>query len=214
MPFSQDNCPNKAYHGCHKEGPFLCSRTGELRLALGIQHPVTYVPVVPEPAPTTQNSQATTPAQSPQQSPEEVEEDTAASLPTPSTQATSPLPSKIDSDWQEVCSTQPRWETWWGSGKPQLLRKTTRDDDNACSCSCSPSQSQKKWRWGFFRLLLADKTAVLLCPLYHPQWQNSVPLSFLTEQQLDTIMATHSCQNAIIVEKLRLEPASVKTSLY
>ena len=53
----------------------------------------------------------------------------------------------------------------------------------------------------FFRLLLADKTAVLLCPLYRPQWQHSAPLSFLTDQ-LDTIMATHSCQHAIIVGDL------------
>ncbi|XP_045137182.1 uncharacterized protein LOC123519742 [Portunus trituberculatus] len=53
----------------------------------------------------------------------------------------------------------------------------------------------------FFRLLLADRTAVLLCPLYRPQWQQGAPLSFLTDQ-LDTIMATHSCQNTIIVGDL------------
>lgn len=45
-----------------------------------------------------------------------------------------------------------------------------------------------------FFCLLAEKTTVLLCPLYQPQWQNSAPLSFLTDE-LDTIMATHSCQN-------------------
>ena len=49
----------------------------------------------------------------------------------------------------------------------------------------------------FFRLLLHDKTAVLFCPLYRPQWQHSAPLTFLTDQ-LDTIMSTHSCQHVII----------------
>ena len=53
----------------------------------------------------------------------------------------------------------------------------------------------------FFRLLLADRTSVLLCPLYRPQWQHSAPLSFLTDQ-LDTIMAAHTCQNVMIVGDL------------
>ena len=43
----------------------------------------------------------------------------------------------------------------------------------------------------FFRLLLTDKTAVLLCALYRP----------LTSQ-LDAIMAIHDCQNAVIVGDL------------
>ena len=50
----------------------------------------------------------------------------------------------------------------------------------------------------FFRLLLADKSAVLLCALYRPQWHGSAPLTYLTEQ-LDTIMATHDCQNTVIL---------------
>ena len=53
----------------------------------------------------------------------------------------------------------------------------------------------------FFRLLLADSTAVLLCILYRPQWQGSAPLTFLTEH-LDDIMATHDCQNTVIVGDL------------
>ena len=53
----------------------------------------------------------------------------------------------------------------------------------------------------FFRLLLDDNTAVLLVALYRPQWQGSAPLTFLTEQ-LDTIMATHDCQNTVIVGDL------------
>lgn len=39
---------------------------------------------------------------------------------------------------------------------------------------------------------------MLICPLQRPQWQNSIQFSFLT-YHLDTIMATHYCQNAIIV---------------
>ena len=53
----------------------------------------------------------------------------------------------------------------------------------------------------FFRLLLADNSAVLLCALYRPQWQGGTPLTFLTEQ-LDTIMDTHNCQNTVVVGDL------------
>ena len=50
-----------------------------------------------------------------------------APSPVPSTQACSALPSKIDSDWQEVCAAHPRWAGWWESGKARPLRKVTRD---------------------------------------------------------------------------------------
>ncbi|XP_045134296.1 uncharacterized protein LOC123517903 [Portunus trituberculatus] len=60
-------------------------------------------------------------------------------------------------------------------------------------------------------LLLADRTAVLLCLLYRPQWQHGAPLSFLTDE-LDTIMATHSCQNTII--RGGLEPAPGEPNLH
>ncbi|XP_050691050.1 uncharacterized protein LOC126982782 [Eriocheir sinensis] len=50
----------------------------------------------------------------------------------------------------------------------------------------------------FFRLLLADMSAVLLVALYRPQWQGSEPLTFLTDQ-LDTILATYDCQSTAIV---------------
>ena len=53
----------------------------------------------------------------------------------------------------------------------------------------------------FFRLLLSDNTSVLVCPLYRPQWQNSAPLTFLTDH-LDAILATHDCQNTVIVGDL------------
>lgn len=56
-----------------------------------------------------------------------------------------------------------------------------------------------------FRLLLSDITAVLLCALYHPQWQGSVPLTFLTDQ-LNTIMANHRCQKVLIVWDLNQHP--------
>lgn len=55
----------------------------------------------------------------------QVEQDTP--IPPPTTQATSALPSKIDQDWQEVCSSHPRWRGWWESGKPRALRKVTHD---------------------------------------------------------------------------------------
>lgn len=160
---------------CHSDGPFHCSKTEELRLALGIQHPVTHVfPDAPESTPhTTPDSQAAPSTPQPHQSPAVTEEDAAvqevllsnppkalvdiilslrgelytykgivevhrkhnkrflqqcsalvetlsavdarslveqqAPLPTPSTQATSTLPGKIVSDWQEICSTHPHW---------------------------------------------------------------------------------------------------------
>lgn len=55
----------------------------------------------------------------------QVEQETA--VPPPTTQATSALPSKIDHDWQEVCSSHPTWRVWWGSGKPKTLRMVTHD---------------------------------------------------------------------------------------
>ena len=55
----------------------------------------------------------------------------------------------------------------------------------------------------FFRLLLTDKTAVLLlCVLYRLPWQGGAPLTFLIGQ-LDAIMATHDCQSTTIVGGLR-----------
>ena len=53
----------------------------------------------------------------------------------------------------------------------------------------------------FFRLLLTDGTAVLLCALYRPQWQGAAPLAFLTDQ-LDNLLASHDCQNTVIVGDL------------
>ena len=53
----------------------------------------------------------------------------------------------------------------------------------------------------FFRIILADRGAALLCVTYRPQWQGSAPITFLTEH-LDNIMATQNCQNCIIVGDL------------
>ena len=50
----------------------------------------------------------------------------------------------------------------------------------------------------FFRLLLADKGAILLCAIYRPPRQGDAPLTFLTNQ-LDAIMTAHDCQNIVIV---------------
>ena len=206
-PCSQTDCPNQACTDCHSDGPFLCSKTEELRLARGIQHQVTHVlPDAPEPTPhTTPDSQAAPSTPPPHRSPAVTEEDIAvreelltnppealvdiilslrgelytykgivegyrkhknwllkqrsaivetlsaidghalveqqASLPTPTTQATSALPSKIDADWQGLCSTHTHWQAWWDSGKPQRLRKVTRDDDSARPAPPPPSRS-------------------------------------------------------------------------
>ena len=50
----------------------------------------------------------------------------------------------------------------------------------------------------FFRLLLADKSAVLLCTIYRPPRQGGAPLTFLIDE-LDSIMAAHACQNIAVV---------------
>lgn len=53
----------------------------------------------------------------------------------------------------------------------------------------------------FFRILLADNSALLFCVCYRPQWQGSDPIKYLTEH-LDEIMETHNCQNVMIVGDL------------
>ena len=53
----------------------------------------------------------------------------------------------------------------------------------------------------FFRIILKDDEALLLCALYRPQWQGDAPISFLTTH-LDEIMETHNCQNVLIVGDL------------
>ncbi|KAK3886890.1 hypothetical protein Pcinc_009002 [Petrolisthes cinctipes] len=44
------------------------------------------------------------------------------------TRATSALPSKIDEDWENLCSVSASCQSWWLSGKPRKLAKVT-----ACS---------------------------------------------------------------------------------
>lgn len=53
----------------------------------------------------------------------------------------------------------------------------------------------------FLRALLEDRGALLLCVMYRPQWQGSEPLTYLTDN-LDDIMATHHCQNVVVVGDL------------
>ncbi|KAK4314421.1 hypothetical protein Pmani_014308 [Petrolisthes manimaculis] len=49
-------------------------------------------------------------------------------LPQATTRATSALPSKIDEDWENLCSESVSCRSWWLSGKPRKLAKVT-----ACS---------------------------------------------------------------------------------
>ncbi|KAK3889330.1 hypothetical protein Pcinc_006647 [Petrolisthes cinctipes] len=49
-------------------------------------------------------------------------------LPQATTRATSALPSKIDEDWENLCSVSASCQSWWLSGKPRKLAKVT-----ACS---------------------------------------------------------------------------------
>ena len=53
----------------------------------------------------------------------------------------------------------------------------------------------------FFRVLLSDGNALLLCAMYRPQWHNREPITFLTDN-LDAIMEAHNCQNVLIVGDL------------
>ena len=53
----------------------------------------------------------------------------------------------------------------------------------------------------FFRIMLSNGKALLLCAMYRPQWHLNDPITFLTEN-LDTIMESHNCQNVIIVGDL------------
>ena len=53
----------------------------------------------------------------------------------------------------------------------------------------------------FLRIILDDRSALLLCAAYRPQWQGNDPLNYLTDH-LDDIMAAHNCQNVVIVGDL------------
>ena len=53
----------------------------------------------------------------------------------------------------------------------------------------------------FLRIILEDRSALLLCAAYRPQWQGNNPLHYLTDQ-IDRIMITHNCQNVLIVGDL------------
>ena len=53
----------------------------------------------------------------------------------------------------------------------------------------------------FFRILLSDGKALLLCAMYRPQRHHGHPITFLTDN-LDAIMEAHNCQNVLIVGDL------------
>ncbi len=53
----------------------------------------------------------------------------------------------------------------------------------------------------FFRIILVDRGALLLCAMYRPQWQGSEPLNYLINN-LDEIMETNNCHNVAIVGDL------------
>ena len=53
----------------------------------------------------------------------------------------------------------------------------------------------------FLRVILEDRSALLLCAVYRPQWQGSGPLNYLIDH-LDGIMTAHNCQNTVIVGDL------------
>ena len=53
----------------------------------------------------------------------------------------------------------------------------------------------------FFRIEMADRTSLLLCAMYRPQWQGSMPIEYLTNH-LDEISERYNCHNTIIVGDL------------
>lgn len=50
-------------------------------------------------------------------------------------------------------------------------------------------------------IIMEDRSTVLLCDMYWPQWQGNASLVYMTDN-LDDIMAAYNCQNAIIVGDL------------
>ncbi|MPC74173.1 hypothetical protein E2C01_068523 [Portunus trituberculatus] len=53
----------------------------------------------------------------------------------------------------------------------------------------------------YFRVMLADRSALLLCALYRPPRQGPVSLLYLAEA-LDNLMMAHSCSHVLIVRDL------------
>ena len=53
----------------------------------------------------------------------------------------------------------------------------------------------------FFRVVLADKSGLLLCVMYRPPRQGRAPLDFLTEE-LDILLQRHKCSHVMIVGDL------------
>ncbi len=53
----------------------------------------------------------------------------------------------------------------------------------------------------FLHIILEDKSSLLLCAVYWPQWHGNNPLHYLIDR-LDDIMTTHDCQHIVIVGDL------------
>ena len=53
----------------------------------------------------------------------------------------------------------------------------------------------------YFRVTVADRSALLLCAMYHPTRQEPDSLLFLLET-LDNLMLAHSCTHVLIVSDL------------
>lgn len=50
----------------------------------------------------------------------------------------------------------------------------------------------------FFRVVLKDRSVLLHCALYRPQWQCSDPINYLSEY-CNNLLTLHKCQSSIIV---------------
>ena len=64
-----------------------------------------------------------------------------------------------------------------------------------------PVNTPDKLEIMFARLILIDGSSLLLCAAYRAQWQGSNPLVYLKDN-LDDIMASHNCQNVVVVGDL------------
>ncbi|KAK8396061.1 hypothetical protein O3P69_005273 [Scylla paramamosain] len=53
----------------------------------------------------------------------------------------------------------------------------------------------------FFRVVLANHSALLLCAMYRPPWQGHDSLLYLKEA-LDVLLVTHRCQHILLVGDL------------
>lgn len=60
------------------------------------------------------------------------------------TTATSALPKKIDSNWEDTCDKSEHWNTWWKSDKPKRLRYSCHTSQADHPTAISVRQRQNK----------------------------------------------------------------------